>query len=66
MELEKIPDRKNLTQENSSKEKTKHITSDNLNMSKYLWEKENRGLSQTILVSDPKPLISKRCNHENT
>ena len=37
-----------LTQENSSKEKTKNITFENLNMSKYLWENENRGLSQTI------------------
>ena len=37
-----------LTQENSSKEKTKNITFENLNMSKYLWENENRGLSQMI------------------
>ena len=35
------------TQGNSSMEKTKHITFENLNMSKYLWDDENKGLYQT-------------------
>ena len=37
-----------LSQENSPKEKTKQITFDNLNMTKCLWENENRGSSQII------------------
>ena len=37
-----------LMQENSSKEKTKHIQFDHLQMSQYLWDNESRELSQTI------------------
>ena len=37
-----------LMQENSSKEKTKHIQFEHLQMSQYLWDNESRDLSQTI------------------
>ena len=44
-----------LTQENSSMEKTKNITFKNLNMSKYIQDNKNKGLSKKFQYQIPDP-----------